>query len=307
MQPSSAPPPRRVTVEAPASTANLGPGFDCLGLALDLADEVTVTLISAPLPAADAGGPEAAHRDLIRMAATQTFAKIGLPAPHLDVVVRHVIPIGKGLGSSAAAICAGVVAANTLAGGPLSDAEVLQLACDIEGHPDNTTPAMLGGFRVAILEEGRVIHTRVALPDGLGAVLFSPDFAMPTHETRKLLPTSLSRADVVFQTGRAALLVAALAAGDLDKLRLGVQDRLHQPARGQVFPAMFPLFAAAEEAGALAAYLSGGGPTVCALTQGREQEVAAALRDCATRNGVGGEVRVTRPRERGTVVVSAGV
>lgn len=294
----------RVTVAVPATTANLGPGFDCLGLALDLTDTVTLAVRSAGDSVVPPDGRlERGHLELILTAARRLYAQAGLPAPELTVERDGRIPIGKGLGSSAAAIVAGLVAANELAGRPLDQEGLLQAACELEGHPDNATPALLGGFQVAVMDEGRVRQLRVPLPGDLRAVLFIPDFVMPTHETRKLLPTQLSRPDVVFQIGRTALLVAALATGQTQHLATGVQDRLHQPARGRVFPAMFPIFDAARKAGALAAYLSGGGPTICALTAGREQEVAVAMAQAAASLGVAGEARLTRPSERGAIVV----
>ncbi|MBI4498844.1 MAG: homoserine kinase [Chloroflexi bacterium] len=294
----------RVTVRVPATTANLGPGFDCLGLALDLSDRVTLSVRpDGGGPPLAGEGPQRGHNALILSAARTLYDRAGLSAPDLSLERHAGIPVGKGLGSSAAAIVAGLVAANELVGRPFDQDGLLHLACEVEGHPDNAAPALLGGLRVAVLEEGRVTQTRVPLPADLQAVLFIPDFVMPTHETRKLLPTALSRPDVVFQIGRAALLVAALATGDLGKLHLGTQDRLHQPARGQVFPAMFAIFAAAREAGALAAYLSGGGPTICVFTAGREPEVAAAMAQAAAAHGVAGETRVTRPSEQGAMIV----
>lgn len=293
--------PNRVTLRAPATTANLGPGFDCLGMALDIFDTVTLELGEPETPADDLQGQ---HRALILLAAGKLHEAIGKPMPGLRVACDHTIPVGRGMGSSAAAIVAGVVGANVLAGSPLNQAELAELTARIEGHPDNSTPCLLGGLQACVLDDGKLTDVRVPLPQGLEAALFIPDFPMPTHETRKLLPQSLSRADVVFQVGRTAVLVAALATGTVDALDFGTQDKLHQPARGQVFPGMFPLFQAALDAGALCAYLSGGGPTVLALTRGSAAAVGQAFAAAAPGLGVNGEVRITRPSDAGTEVLS---
>jgi homoserine kinase len=293
--------PQRVELRAPATSANLGPGFDCLGMALDIFDTVTLEVGEGFIPGDDLTG---GHQALILLAASRLYQRAGLPAAPLRVVCDHQIPVGRGMGSSAAAIVAGVVGANALAGSPLAPGELALLCAQIEGHPDNSTPCLTGGLQACVLENDTLTAVPVPLPSGLEAALFIPDFPMPTHETRKLLPKELSRADVVFQVGHTAVLVAALAAGRLDALRFGTQDKLHQPARGQVFGAMFPLFDAALEAGALCAYLSGGGPTVLALTNGPAATVAGALAAAGRRLGVNGEVRVTRPTSQGAHIVT---
>lgn len=293
--------PDRVTLRVPATTANLGPGFDCLGMALDIFDTVTLQVGAGPAPGDDLGGQ---HEALILLAAGKFYETVGRPVPQLTVTCDHVIPVGRGMGSSAAAIVAGVLGANELAGRPLSPFQLAELAAQVEGHPDNSTPCLFGGLQACVLDEGRLTAVEVPLPEGLEAALFIPDFPMPTHETRKLLPTELSRPDAVFQLGRVAVLVAGLAGGRLDVLRFGTQDKLHQPARGQVFNAMFPLFDAALEAGALCAYLSGGGPTVLALTDGPADGVATAFRSAAARLGVNGEVRTTRLSADGAQVTA---
>jgi len=292
--------PDSVTLRVPATSANLGPGFDCLGLALDIFDTVTLEFGDGPAPGDDLTGQ---HRALVQLAAGRFYQRLGRAPRPLRVSCDHVIPVGRGMGSSAAAIVAGVLGANALERSPLSQADVAELCAQIEGHPDNSTPCLLGGFQANVLEDDKLTGVSVPFPQGLEAALFIPDFPMPTHETRKLLPLQLSRADVVFQVGRTALLVAALATGAVDLLRFATQDKLHQPARGQVFAAMFPLFDAALEAGAVCAYLSGGGPTVLALTQGPAAPVAAALEAAGKRLGVNGEVRLTRPSSQGAQVV----
>ncbi|MBI2886276.1 MAG: homoserine kinase, partial [Chloroflexi bacterium] len=296
--------PRRVRIRVPATTANLGPGFDCLGMALDIHDDVYVSI--GEMQQAAEAGLEGQYHALVRLAAGRFFQAVGQEPPSLVVSSERRIPLGRGLGSSAAAIVAGVLGANALAGGPLDSAAVADLAAAIEGHPDNSTPCLYGGLQVCVMDGERLAHAQVPLAAELTAALYVPDFPLPTHETRKLLPAALSRADVVFQTSRTALLVAALATGQVEHLRLATQDRLHQPARGSVFPAMWGLFDAALEAGALCAYLSGGGPTVLALALGDARPVSKAMEQKATSLGIKGEARMARPSAAGARVLEVG-
>lgn len=292
-----------VRIRVPATTANFGPGFDCMGMALDIFDTVTVRLGQSDAVVSGPDELQAGYRELVALAARRLYEKAGKTAPELSVACEHCIPIGRGLGSSAAAIAAGVIGANELAGRPLDQEGLVRLAAAIEGHPDNSTPCLLGGFQLCVQDDDDLVHVAVPVPEGLKAVLFIPDFPMPTHETRKLLPEQLSRADVVFQTAHAALIVAALSGGHMEHLRVATQDRLHQPARGTVFPGIWKLFDAALGAGAVCAYLSGGGPTVLALCQDGEERVRAAMEQAARSAGIGGETRIARPSLQGAHVM----
>lgn len=196
----------------------------------------------------------------------------------------------------------GLVAANAMAGGALDEDEVLMLGAELEGHADNAAPALLGGFQVSVMLEDRVLHTSVPVSPELSAVLFIPELRMPTKESRKLLPSSLSRKDVVHNSSRAALLVAAMASGRFDLLDTATDDRLHQPARSKMFPAMYAIFEAARSAGAHCAYLSGGGSTLCALATTNQRGIADAMLEAARAREVEGQTRVTRPVERGAEV-----
>jgi homoserine kinase len=287
-----------VTVRVPATSANLGPGFDSIGLALEITDDVTLGRAPAE-EAADAG-----LRRLVLDAARAAFRLARVPVPpELSASGQRAIPIGRGLGASAAARAAGMVGANALMGGPLTDDQMLALGAGLEGHADNMAPALFGGLRVVVREGDGYLHVPVTAAAGLSVVLLIPAFEMPTAESRKLLPRQLSREDAVFNIGRAALLVAALARGDWDALDVATQDRLHQPAREQTFPGMADIFAAARRAGALCAYLSGGGSTIAAFAIEHEDRIAAAMLDAAQARGYAAETRVTRPSARGAGVV----
>ena len=198
-----------------------------------------------------------------------------------------------------------MVAANALAGDPFDREQLLMFATDLEGHADNVAPALFGGLQASVVENQRVLHTGVPLPSGLDAVLFVPELRMPTRESRKLLPATLSRADAVHNASRAALLVAAMARGRFDLLDAATQDRLHQPARSQLFPSMFAIFDAARAAGAHCAYLSGGGSTICALATANQQGIADAMLEAARSRETPGHTIITRPTEEGAEIAEA--
>jgi homoserine kinase len=289
--------PNTVTVRVPATSANLGPGFDSLGLALALTQDVTLAL-----------GPQPETKDgLVRLvldAARSAYRLARVEVPELHASGAQTIPIGRGLGASAAARAAGIVGANELMGCPLTDAQMLTLGAGLEGHADNMAPALFGGLRVVVRDGDGYRHVAAMLAPGLRVVLFIPDFEMPTGESRKLLPTSLSKEDAVHNIGRAALLVAALARGEWDALDLATQDRLHQPARARIFPAMPDIFAAAKDAGALCAYLSGGGSTIAAFAIAEEERIAGAMLDAGASRGYSGHTRITSPSDAGASVVA---
>src|SRR3990172_3984174 len=268
-------PPTSVSVRVPATSANLGPGFDCLGMALDI--WATITL-SRDIPEDD--------QPLGRMAlnaARALFAAAELEPPSgYGAACEGPIPVARGLGASAVARAGGVLAANALAGNPFDREYLLFLAAELEGHADNAAPALFGGLQVVVRERQKLL--RIGVP----------------------LPQSLSRADAVQNASRAALLVAALSQGRFDLLGEATADRLHQPARAKLFPAMYAIFDAAKAAGAHCAYLSGGGSTICALCTENEEGIADAMLEAARSREVVAETMITAPTERGAEIVEAG-
>jgi len=295
-------PTKRISVRAPATTANLGPGFDCLGMALDLWAEVVVSASEEALPP-----PGPPLGGMVVEAAQHLFAHVGKESPAgLSAEFRQEIPVARGLGASAVARAAGLLAANALLGEPLEREEILALGAELEGHADNMAPVLFGGLQVAVREGDSVFHAGLAAPEGLKAVLFVPDMEMPTQESRQVLPDFLSREDAVYNIGRAALMVAALASGRLDLLDAATRDRLHQPARAKVFPAMEAIFRAARQAGALGVFLSGGGSTVLALASEREEEIAQAMAEAAAGEGTSGHTIVTALSNAGARIVEKG-
>ena len=264
---------RVVRVRVPASTANLGPGFDALGMALGLYNEIEVEVAGVGLRL-DVEGEGAerlqslGRQNLVARAVTGTLERLGRPAEGLRVRMVNRIPLSRGLGSSSAAALGGVAAAAELARASLTPEELLDLALPLEGHPDNITPALLGGLTVATVVDGKVRCVKLPVPEGLSAVAVIPEFHLSTAKARRALPPTVPRADAVFNVGRVALLLAAMQSGRLDLLRGAVQDRLHQPYRAPLVPGMDEVLTEGEAAGALACFLSGAGPTLLALVTG---------------------------------------
>lgn len=289
--------PNSVTVRVLATSANLGSGFDSLGLALALTQDITVALGHQP------DGGDGLVR-LVLDAARSAYRLAKQPVPELHASGTPAIPIGRGLGASAAARAAGIVAANALMGAPLTDAQMLTLGAGLEGHADNMAPALFGGLRIVVRDGDAYTHIASPIHAGLKVVLFVPDFEMPTGESRKLLPAQFSREDAIHNIGRAAMLVSALAQGQWDVLDLATQDRIHQPARTKIFAAMPEIFAAAKDAGAHCAYLSGGGSTIAAFATENEERIARAMMQQAIARAHSGRTIITTPAPAGAAIIA---
>lgn len=293
-----------VEVNVPATTANLGPGFDCLGMALDVWNTFRFEESNAPsMTIAGEGVAGRLHADrsnLVYRSAERYFQELGKPVPSMAVTCWNRIPLARGMGSSSSAIVGGLLGAAAISGQRQPDLDLVwKLAVDIEGHPDNVTPAIFGGCQIVVKDESKLLRSDVPYPADLRAVLFIPEAPMPTAQARGVLPARVSREDAVYNIGRAALLVNALATGKLEHLRVATQDRLHQPARQTLMPAMRLLFRAALDAGALGVFLSGAGSSVLAFTRGREFTVAYELRDMADKAQLPGDAKITSPSAKG--------
>lgn len=294
-----------VTVRAPATTANLGPGFDCLGMALDIWSQVHVETGPSDFAIHGEGLSmlEAGTGNLIYQSFRMPFLETGQSVPDVSISCHNGVPLARGLGSSSAAVIAGLTAGNEFVGRAISQQRLLKMATEIEGHPDNVVPALLGGCQIVVEEAGELVTSMVDVSDKLRAVLFVPDVPMPTDKARSILPSQVSTADAIYNIGRVGLLVAALSSGDFSHLDIATQDRLHQPYRQTIFPAMKNIFRSAISAGALGVFLSGAGSSVLALTQRREVTVGYEMAEAAAKSGVGGTVRVTQPSLKGVEVV----
>lgn len=287
----------KFTVKVPATSANMGPGFDCLGIALELYNEFTVEESSHFSMEIKGEGEHVLALDrgnLFYRAFSKVFTIRGKRTPIVKISCFNEIPLARGLGSSSSAIAGGLMAANHLVGNPMSREELLTLAIDMEGHGDNVTPALFGGCQIVLKQGDAFVHYPVPAPARLKAVLFIPDFTMSTAKGRSILPARVSRSDAVFNIGRTALLVLALSTGKIDYLRVATEDMLHQPARKALFPAMDRLFRAALDGGADGAYLSGSGSTVMALSDNRNRldNIAGAMEKAAAREKIDGKSRI---------------
>lgn len=297
-----------LTVRAPASCGNLGAGFDALSMAVDLCNEFQAEpadRLSFENSGEGADRLPSGPDHLVYRAMRRVYQRVGREGGPVRVRCTNRIPLSRGLGSSSSAIVAGLLLGNRLLGDPLSTDALLDLGTAMEGHPDNVVSCLLGGIQVSVLEGERVLHCAVPMSLPLRAVVFVPDFAMDTHRARALLPAGVPLGDAVFNLGRSALLVAALSQGRPDLLRTGLEDRLHQPPRTDLFPAMPALFEAALAAGALGACLSGAGSTILALAIERTDEIIRALEAAAESNGVRGAARVLAVRRRGAEITAA--
>jgi homoserine kinase len=286
-----------VTIRVPATTANLGPGFDTLGLALALYNQVSMEEICEGLEFKISGeGAEFIPGDdsnIVYKAAAQVYGYLNRPVPGLRIHLHNGIPIARGLGSSAAAIIGGMVAASRLAGSALSDAELLMLATRVEGHPDNITPALLGGLTISCMNGEEVVFVKTELPGELKAVVAIPDFQLTTADARKVLPKEVSLQDAVYNVSRSSLLVAGLMSGNLDVLGTAMDDRLHQPYRACLIPGLPDVFTAGKDAGALAVVISGSGPTIIAFAKDNLAAIGVAMQQAFAEHSITSRVMET--------------
>jgi homoserine kinase len=293
----------RVRVAVPASVANLGPGFDILAMALQLQNDIRAEQRPGPLTI-DAGpdAPAELHdpqRNLVTIAYAGACTELGVTATGVHFTCVNRIPIGRGMGSSAAAALAGVLVATAFHQAPWDENDVLERVSSLEGHRDNAAAALLGGLVICAPDAPAV---QVALSDELRAVLFIPHTPFTTNESRQVVPATFSRADAIFNASRCALLVRALVIGDHAALGVAMQDRWHQDARFALMVGSREVVAAALAAGASGAALAGAGPSVIALTPLDPEPIAVAMATAASNAGVTGGTMVLTPRNYGTRV-----
>ena len=285
-----------VRVRVPATTVNLGSGYDCAGMALGLYNTIEVTETESGLDVAVEGeGVDAVPLDesnLCIVSARTVFDTVDWRPTGLKARMHHAIPVSRGLGSSGVAIVAGAVAANELAGRPLGTPELLRICSDLEGHPDNVVPSLLGGLSVSGERLGTIVYRTFSVPADLRAVVAIPEFTLDTKVARGVLPESVSMEDAVYNLCSVGLLVGGMVTGDYTLLREGMADRLHQPYRQRLVPGLAEVIADALEAGAHGAALSGAGPTAIALATEHHAEIGEAMVAAFARHGVSGQYRV---------------
>ena len=255
-----------IKIKIPATSANIGSGFDSLGIALDLYnyvwmeedDEINIS-------SSDGVDIPTDENNLIYWSAQRLYAECGKTLPGLRIVQENNIPMTRGLGSSSACIAAGLVGANRFLGSPLSQHDLVNLACKIEGHPDNTTPALMGGLVTAAMENGRVYSVSVPVAEHIRFGVLIPPFELKTEVARKALPDTYSRENAVYNLSRSSLMTAALFSGSLENLRVAVQDSLHQPFRKKFIKGVETVFRMSYELGSYGTYISGAGPSIIAI------------------------------------------
>ena len=295
-----------ITVKVPATTANLGPGFDCIGAALKLYNQFEFTTLDVDGLIIQVSGMEAEkvqtdESNLLYQAFVKLYTYIEQTPPSVKIEIKLGVPLSRGLGSSATAIVGGLVAANELAGRPLSELEVMKLAIAMEGHPDNVVPALLGGCRLAATsnigwEIGDIPWHRHIL-----AVVAIPDFELSTSEARKVLPTEISRDDAIFNISHFGLLLRGLATNREEWLKTALQDKLHQPYRQALIPGYDAVHTAAIDAGAYGMVISGAGPTLLALVDtSKGKAVEIAMKNAWLQKGITSTVRILDLDMQGT-------
>ena len=268
-----------IKLQIPATSANLGAGFDALGLALQFYNDVEMEESDCiDITSADGTQIPTDEHNLIYISAKDLYEVCGKKLPGLKLVQTNRIPFTRGLGSSSACIVAGLVGANHLLGDPLGTDDLVDLAAQIEGHPDNTAPALLGGIVTAVFDGRRVHWVKQEVFTKLRFVAMIPDFELKTEKARACLPQQVAHRDAVYNLSRAALFSASLLTGKFENLRTAVHDKLHQPYRMALIPHAREVFDIAYAHGAYAVYISGAGPTIMAIADEENTYFAGKMR-----------------------------
>ncbi len=301
---------KTVRVRVPGTSANLGAGFDTLGIACSCYNELELSLdrdeyLDIELQGEGAKDIPTDNRNIVWQSITRVLKKAGVEQEFrgAKLFMTNGIPLSRGLGSSAAAIVGGIKAANEALGAPLSTQELLELATEIEGHPDNVAPALLGGMTISTVKNGHPETFRFIPKLHFKMVVAIPDFYLPTKAAREVLPDKVDRSDAIANIGNAAMLVAALLKGSKRFIYNAFDDRLHQPYREKLIPGMLDVFKEARAAGAMGAFLSGAGPCIIAFTDNSEEKVGTSMISAFADHGVKAEYRIFSLDRDGAVVI----
>ncbi len=285
-----------ITVKAPATSANMGPGFDCMGIAVNLYNTITIEETD--------GGLEIDILDKSReflpmdstncvyMAMDRVFKKAGKHPKGIKLTLDNSIPVTRGLGSSAASIVAGLVGANALIGNPLSQSQILNMATHIEGHPDNVAPSLLGGYVISLRSNNDIKYSRNEIDKKYKFAAIVPDFYLSTKKSRAILPKYTSYKNASYNIAHASLLSASLINGDSDGIRAALKDKLHQHYRLSYIKGGHWIMKSALEFGALGAYVSGAGPTIMAVLDGNYDEFYEKMNAYLRQRFAGWQVKI---------------
>ena len=294
-----------IRIDIPATSANLGSGFDSLGIALTMHNRVWMEEADTlEISTTDDVQVPTDESNLIYWAAKHLYEICGKQLPGLRIIQENNIPMARGLGSSSACIVAGILGANRMLGSPLSQADLINLAAQIEGHPDNTSPAISGGLVASAMEGRRVYSVSVPVSEKISFAVMIPPFELKTDKARSVLPDTYSRADAVYNLSRSALMTASLFSGNLENLRVAVQDRIHQPYRARLIPNYDQVVRLSYELGTLGTCVSGAGPTILSMVESNEADRFAQLaREHLPDKGVEGwEVLTLRAESKGAQI-----
>ncbi len=281
------------TVKVPASSANLGPGFDALGMAFGLyltCEFGPAGSLSIAVRGRDAEAISTGPDNFIWQTAQQVASDLGMTLPPIRLHIDNDIPLGKGLGSSAAALTVGVVIADRMLGLGWPIAKILDEAARLEGHPDNVAACVLGSIVASAIDgDGVARAVRLEIPKGFGAAVVVPDFVLPTREARAALPTEYSKADCIFNVQRSALLIAALATGNVSAFPAALEDRMHQPYRAKLVPGLAEMLQL-RAPGLLGCALSGAGPSILVFFERGSEGVCELIREIFVQHGHAAEI-----------------
>ena len=283
----------RVTVSVPATTANLGVGFDCIGAALTMANQFEFTTVNTDTKLKIAVSGREADKvgtnpdNLIYRSFIKLYQKIEQKPPNIELNITLGVPLSRGLGSSATAIVGGLLGANNLAGNPLTQVEIMEMAIAIEGHPDNVVPALLGNCQLSVADGDKWQISPIPWHAEIVPVVAIPNFELSTQQARSVLPESYNRSDAIFNISRMGLLLRGLATNNREWLRTALTDKIHQPYRQKLIVGYEELYSAAVSAGAYGMVISGAGPTLLALTHPENTErVVRSMTTAWTKLGI---------------------
>lgn len=297
-----------VKVRVPGTTANCGPGFDTVGIACTIYSDLELILskkgnLTIEIDGAGKGCIPTDKNNIIYQAVQAVLDKVGASYQGIHLKLYNNIPLARGLGSSAAAIVGGLVAANAATGNVLTKQEIFTMATRIEGHPDNVAPAIFGGITISVMQGEQPSYLRFLPDKKLSMVVAIPAFNLSTHTARQVLPETITMKDAIFNISRVALLIGALCKGEFHHLQYALEDKLHQPYRQQLIPGMQQVFQAAVAKGAYGAALSGAGPCLIAFTESNCNEIGSAMVQSFADSGVKADYTILTIDTEGAKVI----
>ncbi|MFP4661981.1 MAG: homoserine kinase [Halanaerobiales bacterium] len=295
-------------IRVPATSANLGPGFDCLGFALKLYNSFKIERIESGINTSiieQPSGRELAlslEENLFYHAIKKIYDMTGNKLNGIKLTETVNIPFARGLGSSATAVVAGLYAGNRLLNHPFNDDQIIDLAVEMEGHPDNVLPAIRGGFVINVMTESGLVYKKIEIDNNIKLVVVIPDFKLKTEDVRKILPLDVPYSDAVFNLSRTALLVSCFQENDFSQLKVAMEDKLHQDYRSELIPGFHQVIEKAYSHGALGVALSGAGPSMLAISEKNEKEIGQAMVNVFLNHNINSEFIVINPDNKGCII-----